>query len=469
MGDLNGFDVETEAPRTEVELGTTFDYEDAMFQDWDSGEVFDYDQETVEQMDKMLERDGQASKLEQVLSLPIRSARWSVEPTDDTKISAWVEETLKLPAAQGGMSTPMQRVIGQITAAFIYRRSYFEKVFTTRDGRMTYDKLAWRPPATCRLLRTPRHGSFAGFKQDISMLQKEPPEAKDGFIIVPPQYAFVYIHNQARAPMKGKSDLRVAHWCYETKQKLRFLWYKFLEANALPKVLVTAQDDGTAQKVAKKLAQMKNNGTMGVGNPNVTAQVIESAGKGAEQFQHALRWLDQEASGSVLAGFGDLAGSAASGTGSFALSSDQSEFFLSSRQSVAEEIAEAITNWVIADLVHYNFGPSAEVPVFRIGPLSAKDMQPAITLLQSLLASTAAQTFVMPTEFIEELIEKLAEYLDLDVDRIVTAVEEAKEQALAVAQTPQEAAVAGIAAPVDAMSNMVAGVTANGTQPAGVA
>jgi hypothetical protein len=42
-------------------------------------------------------------------------------------------------------------------------------------------------------------------------------------------------HGFYREPIKGVSDLDVAYWCYETKQKVLFLWFQVLENQNLPK------------------------------------------------------------------------------------------------------------------------------------------------------------------------------------------------------------------------------------------
>jgi hypothetical protein len=76
---------------------------------------------------------------------------------------------------------------------------------------------------------------------------------------------------------------------------------------------------------------------VGGGPDSVSIDMLDTSGKGADQFLEAIRWLDQAATQSVLAGFLDLTASAANGTGSYALSNDASSFYLQMLESKARE------------------------------------------------------------------------------------------------------------------------------------
>jgi len=130
-------------------------------------------------------------------------------------------------------------------------------------------------------------------------------------------------------------------------------------------------------------------------------------------------------SASVLAGFTDLAGiSAHSRTGSggsYALSADQSEFFLAARQAVADEIAEAVSRDLIAKLCVLQFGADAKPPTLEIGPLSKRDKDRAMGMLTGLLT---ADHFNAPPGLIDLLIKSTAGYLGLPVDQVAKLVDD---------------------------------------------
>lgn len=108
------------------EIGTQFDPRERMFSTFGDGVVFDYSSWSEADMKQMILRDGQAAALEAVLTLPIRQADWAIMPSKGDKGEAeFVRSVLLQPAHAGGMKTPMQQVIGQATAAQIYKKAYF--------------------------------------------------------------------------------------------------------------------------------------------------------------------------------------------------------------------------------------------------------------------------------------------------------------------------------------------------------
>jgi pyruvate/2-oxoglutarate dehydrogenase complex dihydrolipoamide acyltransferase (E2) component len=223
----------------------------------------------------------------------------------------------------------------------------------------------------------------------------------------------------------------------------------------MPRTLVKGDDLGQAIEQARRVATLKSGGVLGM-ERRYDTDVLESSGQGASQFIEALRWLDQESSGSTLAGFTDLTSAAAEGRGSFALSKDQTDFFLNSRNAVLREMAACIQSYLVADLVAYNFGPSGAVPTVELGPVGNADMDQ----VQALLATLApAQTLRAPDALVSELVTKIAGHFDLDEDKIRSAIVEKEQQLQEQAKTEQEARVATMKAGVDVAAAQVARAT----------
>jgi hypothetical protein len=339
--------------------------------------------------------------------------------------------------------------------AFAYKKAFFEKVWTTdkESGGQRYDKIAWRPPATCAVVRDPKTGAFRGFRQ-MPIRIDGTEEKKFG-----PQRAFVYIHGTHRDPMEGVSDLHVTQWCYRTKQKIRFLWYQYLEGQSLPKTIVKNDDETAAVEAARKIVGLRNGGIVGLGSAN-DVEPLESNGRGASEFKAAMQWLDSEASASVLAGFTDLGAAAAAGTGSFALSKDQTDFFQLSREAEKLEMQDYINTYLIAPLMFWNFGPNEPAPCFEFGPIDQEDATQAIALLQA-TAQTPVNQSVLPQEFFDELTLRVAGFLDLDVVTVREGLTKKREQAEKMAREnpnpiiQQHAPVAGVKAAVDTVTNAV--------------
>lgn len=434
-------------PPLDQEDGTSYTETSILALEPENGFAYNSTHVEIRQYDEMLERDGKANTLSEVLTLPLRQASFSItRGPARSEVADFVERALTSPANNGGMSTPMNMVIAQMAQAIVYRKSYFEKVFTLRDGRVVYDKLAYRPASTCALVRDPKTAAFQGFKQ---MPWRADWGGED--IYIPPKRALVYIHGTHRDPLEGISAMVVPYWCYLTKQKIRFLWYSFLEGQSLPKTIVRGKDRVARAQAAKRIALLKSGGIVSI-DDSVTVDPYESSGKGADQFQQAMRWLDSEASNAVLAGFTDLGAAAAQGTGSFALSRDQTDFFLMSRQAVAKEMADCINQWVIPDLVKWNFGVNEPSPVFQFAPITKDDVSMVTGLLQTFAQNQQVGTRI-PDEFVNELVERVAGHLDMNVERVREGLARTKDKVNA------QAAATGIPQPVADIAGTAAGLT----------
>lgn len=422
------------------ELGTQFDSADRLYAYYGK-DVFDYGNFDARDYEVMLRRDGQAAALEAVLTLPIRQATRAIEKGQhDSGEAEFCRSVLMEPATAGGMKTPLQDVIGQVTSAQTYRQSFHEKCWAIRDsdGRIVYDKLAWRPVSTCELKRDAHTGEMDGFRQRLWLFggiqQTAAKQKTPGYIDIPKVKSFVYINGKHRQPLTGLSELELCFWCYSTKLKLIFLWLQFLEQQSLPKVIVYGQDSREANNKADDIASMRASGVVGFTRPPQGAKVfeiLESSGKGADQFNAALSFLETWQVSSVLAGFTGLASLASLGRGSLALSQDQSAFFLKSRQAVTAEMETAITHDVIAPLVTLNFGPGASYPSFKFGALTDESDTALVTLFQAMSVAPALQ---VPAGILDIITTRLATYLNLDVSAVEQIIQQGAKDRAAQAQ-----------------------------------
>jgi hypothetical protein len=428
------------------ELGSQFDLYERMFAFWSDGSVFDYGTWQARDLEEMLKKDGQAAAVEAVITLPIRQASFAIEPSKgDSGEAEFVNSVLTAPETSGGMKTPLHEVIGQTTSAQIYKRAHFEKVFSIRpeDSRIVYDKLAFRPPATCELKRNAQTGALEGFRQQrwnfgtpLSVTKQH--GSMPGWVDIPKIRTFIHINGRHRQPLSGTSELEVCYWCHCTKLKAVFLWLNFVEQQSLPKVIVYGQDQREANAKADDIASMRSSGVAGFQRPPdgaKTFEVLESSGKGAGAFQDLLTFLETWQTASVLAGFTGLSSLASLGRGSLALSQDQSAFFLKSRQAIAQEMAQSFTHQVVAPLVVLNYGQGASFPTFRFGALTDESGAQLVSLFQ---AMSVAPSLQVPTGILDLITERMATVLDLDTDAVAAIVQQgAKDrEAQAVAQAP---------------------------------
>lgn len=412
------------------ETGSSFSF-DKIFTGYEDGNVFVYDSATPHKYKQMLESDGKAASIEKLLSFPILAAPWEIKGVKGDRGEAeFVQEFFQASQRNGGMKGGIDNLIAQMTYAETVKKQFFEKVFTIRerDNKYIYDKIAWRPPETCELALNAQSSEIVGFRQMPTMqynlndiLVYGQKVNHEGWIPIYGSRAFVYVHGAWRDPIEGISSMQVPYWCWETKRKIRFIWYQYLETTSLPKTIVKNEDEEVAVANARKVATLRSRDVLGLGLEN-EIETLESSGQGAAQFQAALAWLDNEMSNSVVQHFGELASSGGQGgSGSYALSQTLSQLFLRTRRVVARDMARNITDQVIGDLVRYNFGNDAAIPHFQFGPLSEANEDSVLQMFSAVTQTTQAGR--LPKEFLEELTVRVATILEMDPGKVKSQFE----------------------------------------------
>jgi hypothetical protein len=423
-------------------------------------------------MKAMFRRDGICSAVEAVLTLPIREADFSIEPAKGDKGEAeFARSVLMTPDTDGGMRTPIHELIGQITSGQIFRRAFFETVWKIRetDGKLVYDKIAFRPPATCQAKYNAKSGAQDGFRQQVWLfggnLAPQAAQKVPGYVDIPKIRSYIYTHGKHREPLTGTSEMDVSYWCYQTKMKMLYLWYHFLENQALPRTVVYGADEPEATARADDIASLKSSGVVGLVHPEPGQKAFEVLGEHSGDtgkfFLDALNFLEGWQTHSVLAGFMALTGSATGGKGSYALSQDQSAFYLKSRQGVAKEMAESFSYDIIRPLIVLNNGTDAAIPNGKFGPLQDEQIQALLTLFGQL---SAAPVLHLPLTVLDLITERMASVLQLDVtqvhDALVSTANQRAEQLQAQPPPGMPPQAAGALGALQGMTTAATGIAA---------
>lgn len=411
----------TPAQRKQL-LGTPaanlFTPDDRLYRDYtDFATVYEWPDIDLRAMREMLAMDGNPRKLEQVLTLPIRGAGWEIRGDGP-----------EADLARKNLGPLLPKLIDQAMSAIAYRKAFFEVTWKLEGGQIVYDEVAPRPAVSCEAAFDQDTGKPIGFRQQLAPITQisDRALASMGWVRIAANRAWIFTYGAYREPLRGVSDLDVSLYCWSNIRKLQFLWFQYLETTALPRVLVYGDDDEEADRNAGMIADAKGSATIPVVRRNDPAQhvfdVLESSGHGHAGFEAAIGYLEGKQTQSVLASFMDLAQHAAvGGRGSNALSADQSEFFLASRQAVADELAEQIVDGLIRPLIVYNFGPDATIPEMHIGPIGNRQVDRALGLLSSILT---AQNPTAPPRFTASLMTHVATFLGLETDEVKGAADE---------------------------------------------
>lgn len=399
-----------EVPNTrKYEAGTAIDH-NRLYRNYD-GTITELDRgPSTHDLWRMFKNDAQPLQLAQALKLPIRKSKWDIVPgRDDSGQKDFVQWALTTPATQGGMTTPMRSVLAKMSNAIMFRFAPFAKVWKVNDrepyvNKIVLHKLAYRPPATCEIL-SDDNGSFDGFVQEAykgNGLKK---------VRYAPRNSMVYVHGEDWMPLVGMTPFEPVYKLYLTKRKISFFYYAFLENVAFPRTMarVASDDPDQLEYLLNKARKLSSQGIIGLYEEE-DIEPYEST-RSTRDYQTALEYIDWQMAKACLGQFLDLGTSGE--RGSFALSKDKSSFFYDSLQAVLSDIEDVINNFLIADLVQYNYGFDASMPKLKFRPLKDDTAGDILEIFKNLLI---APTPNVTPPFLLSLMRKVEEILDLEIN-----------------------------------------------------
>lgn len=394
-----------------TEAGTTID-PDRVYRSWEDGKVFDLEQRPgPKEFRDMIRRDSQARQLAGALALPIRSAPFDIVATEGDKGERdFAEFALFASAMEGGMTTPIRKVLGLMSKAIVYRHAFFEKVWKVQDrgkykGKHMLHKLAYRPPTTCTI-KVDKNGSFDGFIHD-----RLEDHGGSREIVFSPKKSVVFIHMSEDEPILGDTAFENVYRNFVNKEKISFFYYAFLENVAFPKTIakIAGDDPDELRYLLKKAAKLGRDNIVGLYEEE-TLEPYEAA-RNTRDYHTALEYLDWQMAKAVMGQFLDLGTSGE--RGSYALSQDKSKFFLNALEATLNDIADTINNYVISDLIKYNFGSDASFPKLRFRPLTDDSAEQVLELYRNVVQANAPN--VTPP-FLLKLMQRVSEILDMNLD-----------------------------------------------------
>lgn len=391
-------------PALNTELGTTGNNK---LQSLFDGEVISQDKIKIEDFRNMLDKDGTAQAMYSILTMPLLASGYSIEPEDksaEAKAQAeFVQDVFSRPPHKGGMSTPFDLVLEDMLRAVIEGYRTFEKVFELNEQeKIVFKKIAQRDNTTVTLMSDDR-GGFDGFKQ-YALIGSTWEQVK-----IPKERAFLYTFGKSFNWLKGRSAFMAAYYHYDKKHRAYYLANQSLQVSAIPLKTVTPNGKTTFNQTSLDSAvdavdQLGFNSTVGIPDGfDVDIQKLDGNNTLAKDI---IEHHNAEMARSILAQFMMLGTN--SNTGSWALSSDQSDFFIQALNSVARSLEMHITSYLIADLINYNF-ETAKYPNFKFNNVSD-----ATKALLKDFAIKVIERATLPEDFAEGVLDKVKAQLDIE-------------------------------------------------------
>ena len=362
----------------------------------------------IEEIQKMLDRDGQARTLLRVLTLPLRTANPVITEDDTqsegTEEAEFVETTLTKPYRQGGMKTTWNSVTAHLGLALAFGYTIFEKVwmYDEETGRIRLRKLAHRSQKTCRFLLD-RHGGLEGVRQRASW-QGRPVE-----VDIPAEKVLAYTAQGEENPWYGKSLLTAAYYHHYKKERLYYLQNLAAQFHAVPGILGLCPPQATEKQrrdFNQLIARLRANSS-GTASKDWDIHLIGGQG-GMPNLVPIIDHHDSLMAKSVLAQFIQLG--TGTNAGSWALSTDQSDLFLLSIQTILNEWADMFNYYLIPQLIDLNF-TSRSYPTLSFAPVSDR--------VGEILAEAFKTAFGrggLTPEFLLSIEQEMSEELGLGLD-----------------------------------------------------
>ncbi len=322
---------------------------------------------------------------------PVQRATWNLDPAGcRAEVVQFVADDMGLPVA-GKDKAGAARVRGVSWRDHLngsleklkFGHAGFEILAEMRDGKAHLAALPERMPSTIAEIHIDRNGAFAGISQNLIGRAGKAPQ-------IPAERMVWHTHERRGASWQGTPLIRNSYSSWLLKVELQ----RVLATSSrrfgmgVPNIEWAMGANPTPQQHAEahNLASAARVGDVaGASLPPGARLVLTGLSGGIPDTLGFIKWLDQQVSRSMLAGWLDLGETS---NGSRALGESFVDFFLMSLQSIAEDVAEVATRQIAARIVEWNWGPDEPVPAVRCADVGSRREVTAESL-QLLLSSGA--------------------------------------------------------------------------------
>ncbi|HEB41829.1 MAG TPA: hypothetical protein ENI08_02295 [Candidatus Dependentiae bacterium] len=376
------------------------------------------DEQRVDNVEEMRRTDGTVQAALLAIKTPMLSVEWFIEG-DDEKIVEFVENSLF------NMKRTWKDFLREALTHCDFGHSVFELVWEQRpegiviadlEPRIQRSIFKWQTldgtPGVTQQIRTDEH-------------KDDPKNENHGLAVssqvsIPMEKLLILTNEKEGDDLTGRSVLRAAFKHYKFKDILYRVQGIASERYGVGIPTITMPEnygDDDKSKAEELVMNVRSNekSYMVLPGPDWEFKIVTPDGNPQGQtIDKAIEHHDRRILLSVLAAFLGLGSDSG---GSFALSKDQSSFFLKHVEDMAVYVAEQITEQVIKKMVELNFGEGAEVPKLRFAPLGDIDFKEMSDVMKILLEVGLVENTIKTKQFVRKMF-KLPELTEEDIDKI---------------------------------------------------
>lgn len=344
--------------------------------------------------ERMRSSDGQVKGSLLACELPYHSAYWDIQPgTSDAQgryIADYVRDNLF-----EGMTSTWDNTLHHILLMLVFGFSPAEKVFELEGGYYRWRKWAPRMPRTISKWKLDPEGGLLGVTQRAWRINPDGYNGTYQESEIPVEKLLIFTYEKEGSNFTGRSLLRAAykHWWY--KNTLYAIDGIAAERHGVGLPTFTyprgASDDekNAIKRIGERLhaherAYVSLPDGLGFDLKGVSGQLHDIKG--------SIEHHDVQIARSILAQFLNLG----TGAGSYALSEDQSGFFLMALKALGNNICDTINRYAIRQLVDYNW------EVQRYPKLTVSDLDSFnVTGIADAVTKLVTAGLILPDNYIE--------------------------------------------------------------------
>lgn len=369
-------------------------------------------------VEEMRRTDGTVKQILNALKAPLLSATWYIESKDESAEGKAMKEHVEKQLFNLESRT-WKEFLREALNYFDFGFSVFEIIWGMKDGKLTIIDL--QPRIQRSILKWQINDKSRGINQLIVT-----DEFEKSNIDIPIEKLLVFTNEMEGDDITGQSMLRSAYKHYYYKDKLYRIAGIASERFGVGIPVVTLPDGAgnTEKSEAEEMAQqLKSNQKAYIVLPNKNWELSILTPQGnphSDQIDKLIQHHDRMITASVLANFLNLGSGE---TGSFALSRDQSGFFLKHVEDKASYIAETITKQIIHRMLTEAFREQAIekykeglLPYLTFTPLGDIDFKELSEVLQTLINSGLVRVDTKMIDYVHKTF-KLPELTDEDRER----------------------------------------------------
>lgn len=336
------------------------------------------DEKRVENVEKMRRTDSTVKAVLNAVKAPLLSTKWRIDGGEED-IREFVEHSIF------GMDRSWKEFLREALAYLDFGYYCFEIIYGLKNGRVTVIDLAPRIPRSIQFWEIA--GKQFGITQFIRTDDKSLENKR--VLEIPSEKLLILTNDKEGDDVTGQSILRSAYKPFKIKDVLYRIQGIAAERHGVGVPVLNLPDTAGAaekSKAEEMLENLRSNEKAFIVLPGKKEdwdlRILTPAGNPqGDAIGKAIEHHDRRILMAVLASF---LGLGADSTGSFALSKDQSSFFLKHCEDKANYFEEQFNKQVIKRMVDISFGPQEKYPYLchnHLGDIDFKEMSEVMKTL----------------------------------------------------------------------------------------